>query len=358
MGDMQLLQLDSVNVVARSHYLPMYARLGSYDRSALDAWTARSGEVFEYWAHEASLLPVDDHHLLRWRMDTPVKWRRYHELVAEHPGYVEAVYEEVSRNGPLTVGDLEDAGDRIGPWWGYGRGKIALEYLFAMGQITAYRTTNFTRLYDLPERVISPGVLERESPTPDEAYRALLMKAAVAHGIGTAADLIDYYRLHGPTARPILESMARDGELEVVEVPGWKGPVFLHPEAKRPRAITGSALLSPFDPVVWNRDRALRLFDFHYRIEIYVPRPKRVYGYYVLPYLVDGRLVGRVDLKLDRSEWRLLVQGAFHEDDADPGLVAARMAEDLEGIAEWLGAVDLVVGTHGNLIDRLRLALA
>jgi uncharacterized protein YcaQ len=354
---MQLLQLDSVNVVARSHYLPMFARLGPYDRDALNDWTSHSGEMFEYWAHEASVLPIDHYPLLRWRMDEPVRWRRYRELVEEHPGYIESVLAEVALNGPLTVGDLEDAGDRIGPWWGYGRGKIALEYLFAMGHITGYRTGNFTRLYDLPERVLPADLLDAEPPTQEEAYEELLMRSAAAHGIGTAADLFDYYRLHGPTARPILQRMAEAGRLEIVEVPGWKGPVYLHPDAVRPRSVGGSALLSPFDPVVWNRDRALRLFDFHYRIEIYVPKPKRIHGYYVLPYLVDGHLVGRVDLKLDRAEGRLLVQGAFHEEGADPAHVARRLAGDLTTMAAWLGAEDVEVRDYGNLVGRLRTAM-
>lgn len=354
---MQLLQLDSVNVVARSHYLPVYARLGAYDRGALDEWTSRSGELFEYWAHEASLIPVTDYPLLRWRMDEPVRWRRYHELIAEHPGYVEGVLSEIAERGPLTIGELEDAGERIGPWWGYGKGKIALEYLFAMGRITAYRTANFTRVYDLPERVLSGEILDQEPPDQTTAYELLLMKSAAAHGIGTAADLIDYYRLHGPTARPILQAMAERGGLEVVAVPGWKGPVYLHPEAVRPRRVVGSALLSPFDPIVWNRDRALRLFEFHYRIEIYVPKSKRVHGYYVLPYLVDGDLVGRVDLKLDRERKRLLVQGAFYEAGVDVHHVARRLASDLGDMATWLGAEGLEVGTRGDLVPALRTAL-
>ena len=356
-GDMNLLQLDSVNVVARSHYLPMYARLGPYDVEALDAWTSRSGELFEYWAHEASLVPVAHHPLLRWRMDEPLRWRRYRELIEEHPGYIESVRDEIAARGPLTVSDLADSGERQGPWWGYGRGKIALEALFAQGEITAYRNGNFGRVYDIPERVIAKEVLELPTPPAEHAHRELLMLAAEAHGIGTAGDLIDYYRLHGPTVRPLLARLADEGRLEEVEVPGWKGPVYLHPEATRPRSVVGSALLSPFDPVVWNRDRAERLFDFRYRIEIYVPQAKRVHGYYVLPYLLDGRLVGRVDLKLDRKARRLLVQGAFHEDGVDPTAVASRLAADLREMATWLGADEAAVGRRGNLVGRLREAL-
>jgi uncharacterized protein YcaQ len=354
MGDMKLLQLDSVNVLARSHYLPVYARLGPYDVDTLDAWTSRSGEVFEYWAHEASIVPVAHHPLLRWRMEEPLRWRRYRELMEEHPGYIESVRDEIAAHGPLTVSDLADSGERQGPWWGYGKGKIALEALFAQGEITAYRNGTFGRVYDLPERVVPREILDLPTPPAERAHAELLMLAAEAHGIGTAADLIDYYRLHGPTVRPLLTRLADHGRLEVVQVPGWKGPVYLHPEATRPRTVTGSALLSPFDPVVWNRDRAERLFDFRYRIEIYVPQAKRVHGYYVLPYLLDGRLVGRVDLKLDRKAGRLLVHGAFHEDDVDSDAVARALAADLRVMATWLGADEVAVGRRGNLVGRLR----
>ncbi len=354
---MKLLQLDSVNVVARSHYLPMFARLGPYDVDALDAWTSHSGEVFEYWAHEASLVPVAHHPLVRWRMDEPLRWRRYRELMEEHPGYIESVRDEIAAHGPLTVSDLADSGERQGPWWGYGKGKIALEALFAQGEITAYRNGSFGRVYDLPERVVPEEILDLPTPPPEQAHEELLMLAAEAHGIGTAADLIDYHRLHAPTVRPILARLADEGRLEEVEVPGWKRPVYLHPEATRPRTVTGSALLSPFDPVVWNRDRAERLFDFHYRIEIYVPEPKRVHGYYVLPFLLDERLVGRVDLKLDRKAGRLLVKGAFHEEGVDRVAVAGRLATDLLEMATWLGAADVVVGTRGDLVRPLRVAL-
>lgn len=357
LADIGLLQLDSVNVVARSHYLPVYARLGAYDRDALDAWTSGSGEIFEYWGHEASLLPVADHRLYRWRMAQPIRWRRALDLIEEHPGYIESVRDEVERRGPLTVADLHDGGDRTGPWWGYGKGKIALEYLFAMGEITAYRTTNFGRLYDMPRRVLPPDALDAPSPTREEAYGTLLMAAARHHGIGTADDLFDYHRLHGPTARPIVGRLATQGLLEEVEVPGWRGPVYLHPEAVRPRRVSGSALLSPFDPVVWYRPRTERLFDFHYRIEIYVPKPKRIHGYYVLPYLLDGDLVGRVDLKLDRSAGTLRVPGAFVEDGRDAAHVATCLAGDLTAMATWLGADEVSVGTHGNLAKALRSRL-
>ncbi len=348
-----LLQLDSVNVLQRSHYLPMWSRLGPYSTDALDQFTAHSGEVFEYWGHEASLLPVERHRLFRWRMEQMEPWRRVQGIIGGYPGYVESVRDEIAAHGPLTVSDLSDPGDRTGSWWGHGKGKTALDWLFAKGQITAYRNGNFGRLYDIPERVIAGEHLDTATPTKDEAFRELLLLGARHHGVGTATDLTDYYRLNRPAARPILAEIVANGELEEVEVEGWKHPAFMHPEAKLPRRIGGAALLSPFDPVVWERDRAERMFGFHYRIEIYVPQPKRVYGYYVLPFLVDGQLVGRVDLKSDRKNGVLLVQGAYHEPGRDPAAVVARLAPELAAMSTWLGLGDVNVSRRGNLAQVL-----
>jgi uncharacterized protein YcaQ len=350
---MGVLQLDSVNVVARSHYLPVLARLGAYDRTRLDGYTTHHEEVFEYWGHEASLLPVDTYPLWRHRMDAIRPWRSIVALEDEHPGYIESVYEEVARHGPLTVSDLSDPGLRTGPWWGYGRGKNALEWLFAKGRIAAWRDRNFTRVYDVPERVLPERVRAIEPPDRDEAYRRLLLLAAQHHGIGTAGDLGDYYRLHGPTVRPHLEELAATGRLLRVEVPGWRGPVYLDPEARTPRKIAGAALLSPFDPVVWHRERVERLFGFYYRIEIYVPQPKRIYGYYVLPFLLDGELVGRVDLKADRKAGVLRVQAAHAEDGRDHLRVARALAPELNEMAAWLELDHVTVVRRGNLAATL-----
>ena len=348
-----LLQLDSVNVVSRSHYLPVLARLGAYDRSRLDGFTTNHEEVFEYWGHEASLLPVDTYPLWRHRMDGIRPWRSIQALEEEHPGYVESVYEEIAMHGPLTVSDLSDPGLRTGPWWGYGRGKNALEWLFAKGRIAAWRNPDFTRVYDVPERVLPERVRAMEAPDRREAFRRLLMLAARHHGVGTTGDLADYYRLHGPTARPLLEELADAGALERVEVPGWRGPVYLHPAARLPRRVRGASLLSPFDPVVWHRERVERLFGFFYRIEIYVPQPKRVFGYYVLPFLLDGELAGRVDLKADRREGVLRVQAAHVEDGQDHLRVARGLAPELRQMAEWLGLDHVTVVRKGNLAAKL-----
>lgn len=348
-GDIGLLQLDSVNVLERSHYLPVFARLGKYSKAALNDYTARSGEVFEYWGHAASLLPIELYPYHRFAMDEFRQWRRIKKLQEDQPGYVDAVFEEISKNGPMTVSDLEKPGERRGSWWGWGDGKTALEWLFGTGRITAYRTANFGRLYDIPERVIPKQFLEADPVPRDDAYRHFLKLAAEHFGVGTLRDLADYYRIRIPKARPVFKDMLAKGELVEVEVEGWDAPAYADPKLKIPRRIEGSALLSPFDPVVWERDRALRIFDFHYRIEIYVPEPKRIYGYYVLPYLLDGELVGRVDLKADRKAKQLLVQAAHIEPGRDVKRVAAALREDLHAMADWQGLASIVPKGRGNL---------
>jgi len=352
-----LLQLDSVNVLQRSHYLPMWSRLGPYSREALDQFTARSGEMFEYWGHEASLLPVERYPLLRWRMEAIEPWRSVKGIIGGHPGYVDSVYDEIAAHGPLTVSDLSDPGDRTGPWWGHGKGKVALDWLFAKGRIAAYRNGNFGRIYDLPDRVIDEQYLDAPVPEKLEAFRQLLLLSVRHHGVGTATDLADYYRLHRPTARTVIAEMAAAGEIEEVRVEAWKSPAYLNPGAKLPRKVSGAALLSPFDSLIWERDRTERLFGFHYRIEIYVPQPKRVYGYYVLPFLVDDELAARVDLKSDRKNGVLLVQGAYHEDGRDPDAVAVRLAPELVAMSEWLGLGDVSVSRRGNLEAAVRSSL-
>ena len=349
-----LLQLDSVNVLQRSHYLPVWSRLGHYSIEALDEFTARSGEMFEYWGHVASLLPVDLHRLFRWRMEAMEPGPRTSAILDDHPEYIDAVLAEIAEHGPLTVSQLSDPGTRTGPWWGHGKGKVALDWLFSIGKITAYRNGNFGRLYDLPDRVIPARCLQAPAASKEDAFRELLALSARHHGLGTAADLGDYYRLNMPIARKILADMVGAGELEEVRVEGWSDPAYMHPQAKLPRAIKATALLSPFDPVVWERDRAERLFGFHYRIEIYVPEPDRIYGYYVLPFLMDDGLVARVDLKSDRKSGVLLVKGSYHESDADPEEVAARLLPELEGMCEWLGLSAVDVADNGNLAPVLR----
>ena len=257
----------------------------------------------------------------------------------------------------LTASDLEDPGERGGPWWGYAPGKHALEWLFARGRITAYRTPRFGRVYDIPERVIPQWARERSAPDRDAAYRLLLMDAAKHHGVGTVADLADYHRLNKPHARAALADLVAEGALTSVTVDGWHHEAFLHPGAVLPRRVAAATVLSPFDSLVWHRDRVERLFGFRYRIEIYVPRPQRIYGYYVLPFLLDGHLVGRVDLKAERDAGRLLVRASHIEEGHDPDRVAGALARELETLSEWLELDDVVVEEVGGLAYPLRRAL-
>jgi uncharacterized protein YcaQ len=354
MNRIGLVQLDSVNVCVRTHYMPFYSRLGPYDPAALDTWLNSSGEHFEYWAHEAAVLPVEHYPLWRWKMERMRPWRRAEALLEAHPELLDDVLRQVRENGPLTVRDLDAPAARTEAWWGYGPGKVALEVLFANGKISALRTGNFGREYDLPERLLPAAVIATDALGEEEAHRELLVTATKHHGIGTLHDIADYFRLNVPTSRPIIESLASEGRIIEVEVPGWKGPVYMDPDAVRPRSISGTTLLSPFDPVVWYRERTERLFGFRYRIEIYVPEPDRVFGYYVLPLMVDGALVGRVDLKADRKNGALLVQSAFREEGADATLVSIALSGELQRFAEWLGLESIELGTKGNVMADLK----
>ena len=353
----KLLQLDSVNVVVRSHYMPFFSRLGPYPQELLYDLAFKRRELFEYWGHEASLLPVEHHALFRHRMAEAKPRYRSETLFREQPDYADEVLEEVRRRGPLTVADLEEPGERTGPWWGYGPGKVALEWHFRTGQVTTHERRGFTRVYDLADRVLPDHVLEQPEPDTEEAHRRLLMLSAEAYGVGTAKDLADYFRIKVPRARPRLEELADAGQLQRVRVEGWKQPAFAHPEAKLPRRIEGRALLTPFDPVVWHRERASRLFDFDYTIEIYVPEPKRQYGYYVMPFMLDGQLVARVDLKADRKASILRAQAAHLEAGADAKRVASELGAELRTMANWLGLESVAVGRRGDLSSELRAAL-
>jgi uncharacterized protein YcaQ len=358
MDTVGLVQLDSVNVCIRTHYMPFYTRLGGYDRKVLDRWLNESGEHFEYWAHEAAVLPVHRYPLWRWKMKEMPPWRRAQAMIDAHPEIIDDVLGQVEDRGPMTVRDLDAPNRRNEPWWGYGPGKVALEVLFANGALAALRTGNFTRLYDLPDRMIPVQQLRADPVPREEAHIALLHESVRHHGIGSVSDLADYYRLHVPTARPLLAAMAEAGDIEEVAVPGWRGPVYMDKDATRPRSISGATLLSPFDPVVWNRQRVERLFGFRYRIEIYVPKEKREYGYYVLPFLLDGELVGRVDLKASRPDATLLVQSAHVEPGQDPARVGAALAEELKRFAAWLELDDIEIKPHGDLWRQVSAALS
>ena len=354
LGRVGLFQIDSVNVLVRAHYMPLFSRLGPYPRELLDDAVYRRRELFETWSHEACFVPAKRWPLIRSRLEEGLSWHA--RWARANSDYTEAVLQEIEQKGPLAASELEDPGERSGRWWGNGKGSRALNWHFQQGNVGISHRSNFTRIYDLIENVIPHHHHTQPTPAHDDACAALLLLAAESHGVGTAKDLADYYRLPILPSRQHLAELAEAGELEEVRVESWKDKAYLHPKAILPRRISAHALLSPFDPMVWERDRTERLFDFHYRIEIYVPAAKRKYGYYVLPFLMGDRLVGRVDLKADRAASRLLVQGAYHEEGEDVDEVATSLAEELASMADWLGLASVHVKRRGNLAPALRPA--
>jgi len=347
-----VVQLDSVNVVARAHFLPFFARLGNYPMALADRLGWESGDMVEYWAHEAALIPVEDWPLFRHRMEGDAHWSSMRRWQEKNRKTVDQVLDEVRARGPIRPADLESHTSSRGPWWDWSDAKVALEGLFFTGQLTVAKRVNFSRHYDFPERVLPAEVVEARIE-PEEARRLLLKKALKHHGIGTARDIADYYRMGLQSSVPILADMAAAGEIDVVAVADWKGPVYMSPDARIPRAITGVAVLCPFDPVIWNRPRTERLFDFHYRIEIYTPPPKRVFGYYVFAILLDGELVGRIDLKGDRKADALRIRGSYVEEGVDPTRVAPSLAVEMRTMADWLGLDDVTIEPKGNLAKAL-----
>ncbi len=348
-----MLQLDSVNVLIRSHYLPLFSRLGAYSTQLLDDYAYKRRNLFEYWGHAACLIPVERFHLFRHRMEKDTDWG-IQQFANERGDYVGRVLEEVRNHGPIPVGDLSEGTERGGSWWGWGQGKIALEHLFHQGRVTASGRTAFTRYYDLTERVIPPQHYNEPPASEPEARRELLLLAARHLGLGTASDIADYYRLSILPSRATLKELVSEGSLERVEVKGWKEPAFLHPEARIPRRISANALLSPFDSLVWERDRVERLFNFRYRIEIYTPAPKRIYGYYVLPFLMGDAIVARVDLKADRKSSTLLVRASHSEPDTDKEAIAAALSTELQSMASWLNLASINISPTGDLAPQLQ----
>jgi uncharacterized protein YcaQ len=362
----QVLQLDSVSVAVRAHYAPVFSRLGPYDRDVLDraAWahSARSPRLLvEYWAHEAALMAVDDWPLMRWRMRQYRHGRWGTHIVKANPKLADKIVAAVAEIGPSTAGQIEahlstaPRGPR-GDWWGSRSDtKWVAEALFAAGTLTTATRVGFARHYDLAERVLPAEVLAREV-SEEDAVRELTLRAATALGVATEADIRDYFRLPAGQAKPAIAELLVAGELEQVDVEGWSNPAYLVAGQTIPRRDRGTALLCPFDPLIFFRPRVERLFGFHYRIEIYTPANKRQYGYYVWPFLLEGELVGRVDLKADRSADALQVVGAFVEEGRSPSRVAEALAGELQTMAGWLGLAGVTVGKHGNLAGVLRAA--
>ncbi len=360
-----LLQVDSVNVLVRSEELPMFARLGPHPRGLVRSMEA-DGELFEYWAHEASLLPTADEPLWRWRKAAaasgtdPTMWRGLRNLSQERQALLEQVLGEISARGPVAPSELTQLGTRRDHWgWRWDDTKLAVEHLFWTGQIAARRRIpGFEREYDLSERHFSEHTRAQKTPTREQAQRQLLLRAARSVGIGTGKELIDYFRLHGPTVKPLLAELVEEGQLVRATVPGWSADLYLHPEARRPRKVEARALLSPFDSLIWERTRTEQLFGMRYRIEIYVPGPKRMHGYYVLPFLLDEQLCARVDLKADRANRTLLVQAAWLEVGAEEHRVAAELAAELQLMAGWLELDQVVVVGRGDLAAALTRAIS
>jgi uncharacterized protein YcaQ len=360
------LQLDAVNVVARTQYLVLFARLGPYDRDHLHRLAGPRGPIFEYWGHMASLQPVALHPLLRWRMERGGSYgertahsSRIDTWAREHAGYIDSVLAEVGERGPLSASMLSEPRRRDGEWWGRRSvGRQALEHLFERGQVAAWRTPSFERVYDLPERALPAEVLAAPTPGIEDAQRCLLLRAADALGVATARDLADYFRIRTAEASRGVRELVEGGELISVDVEGWSEPGYVRPGVTpaRPRR-THATLLSPFDSLIWDRTRTERLFGFEYRIEIYTPAARRRYGYYVLPVLLGDRLVGRLDLKADRQLGALRVLAAHAEQGADHGAVATAVASELETMSTWLGTDRVEVSDRGDLAPALRSAV-
>ncbi|KRE92979.1 cytoplasmic protein [Nocardioides sp. Soil774] len=363
-----VLQVDSVNVLQRAHFMPLYSRMGPYDVDLLRrASERRPRRVVEYWAHVQALMPVELWPHMRHRMEKyraeRGKWGFTADAALE-PRVLAAVRDR----GPVTARDLEEefsSGPRTKEHWGWNwsDSRKVLDYLFLVGDVAiAGRTSQFEVLYDVPERVLPAAVLDAPTPTPQDAVTELVRRAARSHGVASAACLADYYRLRlqpaegKPSAKVAIDRLVEEGELVPVRVQGWNRQAYLHRDARLQRRVGARALLSPFDPVVWERARAEALFEFFYRIEIYVPAEKRLHGYYVLPFLLGDRLVARVDLKADRAGRVLLVPGAFAEPGA-PAETAEELACELRRLAGWLGLDDVVVGRNGDLSEPLRDSL-
>jgi uncharacterized protein YcaQ len=342
LGRVGLLQIDSVNVLVRAHYMPLFSRLGIYDPALLErAAYGRDRILFEYWGHEASLLPLELHPLLRWRMARAARgigtWGRIARLVQQEPAMLARLRKEIAARGPLPASAFDGARGG-GTWWGWSEVKIGLEALFWCGELTTASRKGFERVYDLPERVLPAAVLALPTPSEADAQRELVRIAAHALGIAAERDLRDYFRLDLADARARVGELVESGELTRVRVESLRGERYLARDARIPHRIAVSALLSPFDPVVWERARTRELFAFDYRLEIYTPAHKRVHGYYVLPFLLGDRLVARVDLKHDRAARILRVLATHLERGVRKAELMPHLREELHRMATWLGA--------------------
>ncbi|GAA0550715.1 winged helix-turn-helix domain-containing protein [Paractinoplanes ferrugineus] len=361
---LHLIQMDSVNVLQRAHFMPLYSRLGPYPVDLLERAAYRKPrELFEFWGHEASLITTDLQPLFRWRMAQAADfaWGSMTRIVREQPDLVADVLDAVRQRGPITAAELEQDTPRNKDNWGWNWSvvKQAMEWLFFSGQVTAAeRTTSFARRYDLPERVLPAAVLNAPTPAYTDAIRALVELSARALGVAAERELRDYFRLPVEGFKQAVAELVEDKVLSPVSVRGWKPPAYLHAEAKLPRWVRAATLVSPFDPLIWERERTERLFDLNYRIEIYVPAAQRLYGYYVLPFLLGDRFAARVDLKADRKAGVLRIPAAWLEPGADPAETAGALAAELHRLAGWLGLTAVESPERGDFAGPLAAALA
>ena len=335
-----VIQIDSVNVLVRSQELPLFARLGNHDRNAIPKAT-EAQKIFEYWGHEAAHLPVDLHPLFRWKMNAARTGKVTHwgltSFYEENKAFVKRTLKHVTTNGPTTSRELSTRTEKKGTWWDWDEAKVALEYLFLTGQLMSRgRGSDFARIYDTPERVLPQRVFDAATPSERDARKQLLVRSAIAQGVATASDLADYYRQKPAAVKPLIAELVEEGELRAVAVDGWTEKAFVHRDAKLPKQLHATALLSPFDSLVWCRPRNERLFNFHYRIEIYTPKEKRKFGYYVLPFMMDGEMVGRVDLKADRASGVLQAHSVHTEKGVKRSSINDVLNTELRAMASWL----------------------
>jgi uncharacterized protein YcaQ len=362
------IQIDSVNVLARAHYMPVFSRYGPYPTTALDELVHTKRELFEYWGHAACFLPIEMYPSMRWRMEGQLEG--WGGLGKQQLAFIEAVYAEVAERGPMSAGQISIGGKGTGNWWGWSDGKRAIEYLFRQGRVAIAGRRSFERLYDIPERVFTPAVLKAKPLPERDGKKDLLVRAARAMGVGTARDVAMYFhvdmwwdRARGDgTRRPsdtkvLFDELVEDGRLERVKVDGWKQPGYVVPGVKVPRTMDARAIVSPFDPVMWERKWTKAVFGFEYQIEIYVPAPKRIYGYYVLPFVLGDSFAGRVDLKADRKASTLLVHAAYIEAGRDAKVVAPALADELLSMVAWLQLDAIKVGAKGDLAKPLAAAI-
>ncbi|MDF0732610.1 winged helix-turn-helix domain-containing protein [Pseudomonas entomophila] len=360
-----VVQIDSVNALVRSHYLPLFSRLGDYSPALLDqlAWgRGRQRQLFEYWGHEASLLPLALYPLMRWRMARAAEgegiYRQLAQFGRERQDVIARVLAAVREQGALGAGSLSTREERAGPWWDWSDEKHAMEWLFAAGQVTVAGRRGFERLYDLPERVLPGAILDQPTPCDAEAHQGLMLHAATALGVATEQDLRDYFRLSPAQSKAALAELVADGRLQACTVQGWKQPAYCVGTPRIPRRVEASALLSPFDSLVWERGRTERLFDFRYRLEIYTPAHKRVFGYYVLPFLHDERIAARLDLRAERAKGELAVHAVHEETQGLDEAGYQALARNLERLAGWLGLERVRLDCPREAAARLRQALS